>query len=421
MNLNRSHNIIRGATSARIATQQKTPATSPPTNPPTTLPAAPPFAQTPTTAVIFATLRAALLVTLLAALLFLSGCNGDLQYSGDESEGLPHGSGTLVCPYGTTYIGSFNHGLRNGNGQWLHPSGISYTGGWKNDIYHSWGTLSIPNGTNYEGFWQEGLKTGTGSQYWPDGRRFEGNWKDGRMHGYGEIYYPDGSTYKGDWLEGRMHGQGVFTTADGESQEGTWENGQLVYIPVAAIALDREELALTAGQDTVTLELIILPFDATDQRVTWSSSAPEVAAVDEQGQVSPLEAGSATITALAVAEELEAKCRVTVKPPWVPVESVRIDPPYFNFFLTDQPYTLRAVIRPANATNKTVRWSSSNPEIVSVNASSGRMVPLQIGMATITAKTEDGGYTAACYVQVRQVSPFSIDYFTPTNEPLQDE
>jgi len=418
LNLNRLHNINKAATGTRNSAQ-----TVPPTNPqatppaalPTTLPAAAsPFAPSPTTAVI----PAALLVALLTALLFLSGCNGDRHYNGNEADGLPHGNGTLVCPYGTTYIGTFDHGLRNGNGQWLHPSGIIYTGGWKNDIYHSWGTLEIPNGTNYQGFWQEGLKDGIGSQTWPDGRRYEGNWKDGRMHGYGEIQYPDGSTYKGDWLEGRMHGQGVLTTPDGETLTGTWENGQFIYIPVAAIALDREKLTLTIGQETATLGLMILPLDATNQRVTWSSSEPEIAAVDDQGQVNPLKPGAATITALAVAEELTAECQVTVILPWVSIESVRIDPPYFNFYPEDEPYTLRAIITPAGATNKAVSWSSSNPETVSVNPS-GRMAPLQLGMATITVKTEDGGYTATCYVQVRQASPFSID-FPGNNESSQD-
>jgi uncharacterized protein YjdB len=420
LNLYRLHNKNKAATGNR-----NSPQTVPPTNPqatpptalPTTLPAATsPFAQSPTTAVV----PAALLVALLSALLFLSGCNGDQHYSGNEADGLPHGNGTLVCPYGTTYIGTFDHGLRNGNGQWLHPSGIIYTGGWKNDIYHSWGTLEIPNGTNYQGFWQEGLKNGIGSQTWPDGRRYEGNWKNGRMHGFGEIHYPEGSTYRGDWVEGRMHGQGVHTTPDGEMLTGTWENGQFIYIPVAAIALDREALTLTVGQETATLELIILPIDATNQKVTWSSSEPEIAAIDDQGQVAPLKPGTATITALAVAEELSAECQVTVILPWVPVESVRIDPPYFNFYPTDEPYTLRAIITPAGATDKTVSWSSSNPETVSVDPFSGRMVPRQIGMATITVKTEDGDYTATCYVQVRQASPFSID-FPGNSESAQDD
>lgn len=61
--------------------------------------------------------------------------------------------------------------------------------------------------------------------------------------------------------------------------------------------------------------------------------------------------------------------------------------------------TLTAEVYPANAPDQTVGWSSSNPEIVSVDAE-GNIKGLQVGAATITATTHDGGFTAECVVTV---------------------
>jgi hypothetical protein len=366
------------------------------------------------------TAAAIIMFTMLCAFFLISGCGrNQQQYSGDTENGLPHGSGTLFYAQDIKYVGHFSYGLRDGSGQWFHTSGITYSGSWKNDIYHDWGKLSIPDGTVYEGFWHEGKKEGAGTQYWPDGRRYEGSWKNGLRDGYGELYYPDGSYYKGEWQEGRMHGQGVLTTADGETLTGTWENGLFQYVPVAAIALDEEDLSLTVGQSSATLTTTILPVDATNQKVEWFSSEPTVAEVDQQGQVTPLSPGVATINALAVAEELETACRVTVKPPWVAVKDLFVHPPYITITLNNGSTMLRAEVLPPGASNKTVYWSSSDPEIVEVNRYNGRVQPLQTGVATITARAEDGGYTATCFIQVRLVSPY-VPEPEPEPEPTPE-
>ena len=402
MNLNRSHNINRGATSTRIATQQKTPPTSPPTNSPTTRPAAPPFAKLPTTAVILA----ALLATLLFALLFLSGCKGSLEYSGDKLNGLPHGSGTLTYTSGTIYKGSFKNGLRHGSGLWKHPSGISYNGEWQADAYHNWGKLSIPDYLFYEGDWQEGKKEGRGTQEWADGRRYLGEWQNGRMHGYGVMRYSDGSIYRGQWVEGRREGYGELTTAEGDILTGTWERGKFVYVPVAAIAIDQQELKLTEREEPSPLTVTMLPFDATDPRLEWSSDDPAIAAVDQDGLVTPLSPGETTITVTAIAEELESSLKVTVKPFWVAVQAISIEPDNLIIYLDSRNYQLKAQIKPFNATNKKVVWSSDRPDVAAINPVSGLVTPISPGFAYITAKTADGGFTATCMVHVRLTNIF---------------
>ena len=75
---------------------------------------------------------------------------------------------------------------------------------------------------------------------------------------------------------------------------------------------------------------------------------------------------------------------------------------------------LTATVTPTNATNKKVTWSSDKPDIASVDAT-GKVTAHKVGEAVITVKTEDGGKTASCTVNVTAKPPktykvtFSVD------------
>jgi hypothetical protein len=86
-------------------------------------------------------------------------------------------------------------------------------------------------------------------------------------------------------------------------------------LPVAVIGvtLDQATMALTAGGATGTLVATVAPATATNQIVTWSSSAPAVATV-VNGVVTPVTAGTTTITVTTVDGGLTATCEVTVNP-----------------------------------------------------------------------------------------------------------
>lgn len=88
---------------------------------------------------------------------------------------------------------------------------------------------------------------------------------------------------------------------------GCGETQKLVY--ATALELDVTELTLTAGQ-TETITATVLPEDATDKSVSWSSSDPGIAAVDE-GLVTGVSKGTARITATAGA--VSAVCTVNVQ------------------------------------------------------------------------------------------------------------
>ena len=90
----------------------------------------------------------------------------------------------------------------------------------------------------------------------------------------------------------------------------------------------------------------------------------------------------------------------------VAVKSVRLDknnivisyPP--NGGPNGVPKTLTATVLPADATNKAVTWSSSNPGIATVNAN-GTVSFVSPGTATITVTTVDGGKTDSCSVRAQ--------------------
>lgn len=89
-------------------------------------------------------------------------------------------------------------------------------------------------------------------------------------------------------------------------------------IAVGGITLDKTQLTLKLRQSE-TLTATVTPEDAADKTVTWESSDPKIATVDDSGKVTTMAVGSATITARA--GEKSATCAVTVD--W-PVETVLI-------------------------------------------------------------------------------------------------
>lgn len=65
-------------------------------------------------------------------------------------------------------------------------------------------------------------------------------------------------------------------------------------------------------------------------------------------------------------------------------------------------YKLKATIKPANATNKNIKWTSDNTKVLTVDQN-GKITGKSIGTATITATTEDGGFKATCKVRVTKL------------------
>lgn len=187
----------------------------------------------------------------------------------------------------------------------------------------------------------------------------------------------------------------VVSTEDG----GLTANCQVTVnskaVRVESVNLDRKDLALMVGE-SATLTATVFPSNATDKNVRWTSTNTSVVSAMD-GKVTALKVGSATVTVTTQDGGLTASCQVTVKSNVVNVENVSLSKTELT--LTEgEIATLTAVVSPSNATNKNVRWVSSNAAVASVEG--GKVTALKVGSATITVTTEDGGKTANCQVSV---------------------
>ena len=171
------------------------------------------------------------------------------------------------------------------------------------------------------------------------------------------------------------------------------EKQEEAIIPVSGIIVSPHSMRLTEG-DEEKLEASVFPENATDKTITWHTSDKSVVTV-EDGSVIALAPGEADVEASAGGKY--DKCHITVTPRHIPVESVTLD--WTAITLTEEESTVvTATVHPENASDKSVSWSSSNPEIASV--SEGRIVAEKAGQAVITVTATDGNKTAECTVSV---------------------
>src|SRR5665648_1012050 len=168
-------------------------------------------------------------------------------------------------------------------------------------------------------------------------------------------------------------------------------------VAVTGIALDQASMTLTAGEGTRMLVATVAPATATNKSVTWSSSTPEVAAVVD-GVVTPIIEGTTTITVTTVDGGFTATCELTVVPVVVAATGVTLDQASMTLTVGEATGTLVATVAPATATNKSVTWSSSAPEVATVV--DGVVTPIIEGAATIIVTTVDGDFTATCELTV---------------------
>ncbi|GHV68219.1 hypothetical protein FACS1894199_15110 [Bacteroidia bacterium] len=173
--------------------------------------------------------------------------------------------------------------------------------------------------------------------------------------------------------------------------------------PVTGVSLNKSSTAIN-GRSTETLTATVAPNNATNKNVMWGSSVPTIASVDNTGEVTGVAVGTATITATTEDGDYTATCAVTVNP--VAATGVSLNKPSTIIYVGGTE-TLTASIAPSNATNPNVTWSSSAPTIASVD-NTGEVTAVAAGTATITATTEDGGYTANCAVTVNVIAVTSV-------------
>ncbi len=163
-------------------------------------------------------------------------------------------------------------------------------------------------------------------------------------------------------------------------------------IHATSVSLDSTEKT-AERYDDFQLTATIAPLNFTDA-VVWTSSNEEVAAVSDTGYVEICGVGTAVIT--VTAGNVKAACKITVPQliDWIEFDEDEIE------LKAGQTYQLKPYISPSDATNKKLKYTSSDTKVAEVSAS-GLVTAKSEGEAKIRAAATDGSDEyAVCYVTV---------------------
>ena len=197
--------------------------------------------------------------------------------------------------------------------------------------------------------------------------------------------------------------------------------------PVDHIEINAEGPTTLKAAQTVQLSAKVFPNTATDKNVVWSSTSDDIATVDAFGLVTAVNVGSTSIS--ATAGNQSASIRITVEKTLA--ESITLNRSTASLKVTGT-IQLSAQFTPETATDKSLKWETSEPQIASVS-DTGLVTALALGSCRITATAQDGsgataycdvtvGETAAESVKITPEGPFTLNYgdeiqFTATVYP----
>lgn len=166
-------------------------------------------------------------------------------------------------------------------------------------------------------------------------------------------------------------------------------------IKAKSITLNRTNYTLKKGKK-VKLKASVLPSNATQKKVQWSSSKKKVATVNSKGVVKAKKNGKTTITAKVKGTKLKAKCKIVVG---TPVKKVTLSKTSQSLNVGGS-IQLSATVTPKKASNTKVTYTTSNKAVAVVDMN-GKVTAKAAGTATITATSKDGTERkAACKIKV---------------------
>ncbi len=184
---------------------------------------------------------------------------------------------------------------------------------------------------------------------------------------------------------------GTMPDADVGGDDTT--GGDEQFIPSVNVTIDTPSIALSVGE-SVTLTATVMPENASDKNVTWTSSNDAIAFV-VNGSVTAVGEGTAVIIA-TTSNGKTATCTVTVNKLSVDVSDISLDHSTLEM-TTGYTAVLNATVMPEDASDKNLTWASSNTSVVTVN--NGVVTAVKAGSAIITVTTSNGK-SATCSVIV---------------------
>lgn len=170
----------------------------------------------------------------------------------------------------------------------------------------------------------------------------------------------------------------------------------------SSMTINKTTSALKVGQTLQLSSTVTTKQGITYNAPIWTSSDTSKATVDANGKVTPKLPGTVTITAKSY-DGMTRTCTLTIT-----ADLYGISLPGSMTLAVGRSKAMTPTYDPSYATNKTVKWKTTNPSVATVD-SSGTVTAVAVGTAIITATSEEGGYVAVCTVTVvRPVTSVSI-------------
>lgn len=186
-------------------------------------------------------------------------------------------------------------------------------------------------------------------------------------------------------------------------------------IAVESITFNETEKEVHVG-DKFFVTPDVLPTNATNKNVVWTSDDVTVATVDDNGNIEALKMGETIIRGTTVDGEFVAQLELSVLDV-ISVTGIAFEEDNIEMFVGENLLKANVIITPEDATNKTLHWTSNNDKIVDINA--GLLTAVAPGVVKITVRTADGNFIAECMVIVKpviKVTSIKLDKSTATLE-----
>lgn len=167
-----------------------------------------------------------------------------------------------------------------------------------------------------------------------------------------------------------------------------------VTIPLEGIDFEQNEVSL-AIRDKLQIVPLFKPIDASNQNLTWESADETIATVDQEGLITGISEGTTAIVATSE-EGYIAFCEVTVYTVYAEAIEITEQPTEIEFGSTGK---IKITFEPTNTTNQKLIWTSSDESIAIVD-DEGNVIAVGEGPVTITAVSEDGGFTVSTEIMV---------------------
>lgn len=159
-------------------------------------------------------------------------------------------------------------------------------------------------------------------------------------------------------------------------------------IAVTGVTLNKSSTSIQVGKYE-TLTATVSPSGATHKDVTWSSDNNSVATVDQNGKVTAVSVGNATITVTTTDGNYTDRCNVTVTPVLVTSVSVKGNKSSMS---VGETFKFNVSVTPSSATDTSVTWYSTNTNVLTVDQT-GLVTAVAHGTAEIYAVANDTSQT----------------------------